>query len=161
MEKTLRFGPIAVPLSQAFFASKHAFGLVNLKPIRPGHVLVVSRRPARRFAELTPDEVADLFVQGQRVSRTIERLHRAEALTLCIQDGAAAGQTVPHVHLHVIPRRPGDFADNDDVYRELDATGRQPRVDNPECTPRTPADMAAEALVLRAELGGWDDSSVC
>ncbi|KAJ2715334.1 Dinucleoside triphosphate hydrolase [Coemansia spiralis] len=161
MAKTIRFGPIAIPLSQAFFASKHSFGLVNLKPVRPGHVLVVSRRPAVRFSELTPDEVADLFVQGQRVSRVIEKLHSAAALTLCVQDGAAAGQTVPHVHLHVIPRHPGDFDDNDDVYREIDSSGHQPRVDNPERTPRTPEDMAAEAIVLRAELGGWDDSNVC
>jgi diadenosine tetraphosphate (Ap4A) HIT family hydrolase len=36
------------------------------------------------------------------------------------QDGPAAGQTVPHVHVHVLPRRAGDFARNDDVYDELD-----------------------------------------
>ncbi|KAJ2785436.1 Dinucleoside triphosphate hydrolase [Coemansia javaensis] len=153
MANTLRFGPIAVPLSQAFFVSKHAFGLVNLKPTQPGHVLVVSRRPVARLGDLSPDEVADLFVQGQRVGRAVEKLHAADGLTLCVQDGAAAGQTVPHVHLHVIPRRPGDFADNDDVYRELES-----RVDNDRRQPRSAADMAAEAAVMRRELGDWDDA---
>lgn len=37
-----------------------------------------------------------------------------------VQDGPAAGQTVPHVHIHVLPRRPGDFEKNDDIYDELD-----------------------------------------
>jgi bis(5'-adenosyl)-triphosphatase len=37
-----------------------------------------------------------------------------------LQDGPAAGQTVPHVHIHVLPRRPGDFEKNDEVYDELD-----------------------------------------
>ena len=36
------------------------------------------------------------------------------------QDGPAAGQTVPHVHIHVLPRKPGDFEKNDEVYDELD-----------------------------------------
>ncbi|KAJ1733909.1 hypothetical protein LPJ61_001342 [Coemansia biformis] len=157
MTQALRFGPISIPLSQAFFVSKLSYGLVNLKPIRPGHVLVVSRRPVARFGELTPDEVADMFAHGQRVGRVIEKLHGADALTMCIQDGAAAGQTVPHVHLHIVPRRPGDFDDNDDVYRGLEAAGRQPRIDNPERTPRTPEDMAAEATIMRTELGGWHE----
>ena len=39
---------------------------------------------------------------------------------LAIQDGAAAGQTVPHVHVHVLPRRPGDFEPNDEVYDAMD-----------------------------------------
>jgi diadenosine tetraphosphate (Ap4A) HIT family hydrolase len=41
-------------------------------------------------------------------------------LTGMMQDGPAAGQTVPHVHIHVLPRKPGDFEKNDDVYDELD-----------------------------------------
>ena len=43
-----------------------------------------------------------------------------EGCTISIQDGAAAGQTVPHVHVHVIPRRVGDFENNDDIYSEIE-----------------------------------------
>ncbi len=39
---------------------------------------------------------------------------------ILMQDGAHAGQSVPHVHIHVLPRRPGDFKNNDDVYDAID-----------------------------------------
>ena len=41
------------------------------------------------------------------------------ALTLAVQDGTDAGQTVEHVHVHLLPRRPGDFQKNDDVYEKV------------------------------------------
>ncbi|KAJ1654432.1 Dinucleoside triphosphate hydrolase [Coemansia sp. RSA 25] len=153
-----RFGPLTIPLEQVFLISKLSYALVNLKPVRPGHVLVASRRPVARFNDLTQLEVLDLFTQAQRVSKVVERVTRAESLTLCIQDGEKAGQSVPHVHLHVIPRFEGDFATNDDVY---DALAHQPRVDNHERTPRSPDDMAAEALLLRRETGSqWNEDVV-
>ncbi|KAJ2006796.1 Dinucleoside triphosphate hydrolase [Coemansia thaxteri] len=149
-----RFGPLNIPLSQVFLVSKLSFALVNLKPVRPGHVLLAARRPVARFNDLTHPEVVDLFLQAQRISKIVERITSAESLTLCIQDGAKAGQSVPHVHLHLIPRFEGDFANNDDIY---DAMAHQPRVDNPNRSPRSPDDMAAEALRLRAEIGpSWD-----
>jgi bis(5'-adenosyl)-triphosphatase len=43
----------------------------------------------------------------------------AESLTFTMQDGVASGQTVSHVHIHVLPRKEGDFANNDDVYEEV------------------------------------------
>lgn len=61
------------------------------------------------------------------------------------QDGPYAGQTVPHVHMHILPRRAGDFSDNDDVWRQIDAEDEtQAR------RPRTHAEMAEEAAVLRS-----------
>ena len=39
--------------------------------------------------------------------------------TISIQDGPSAGQTVPHVHVHILPRSSGDFENNDDIYNEL------------------------------------------
>lgn len=57
---------------------------------------------------------------AQRVGSVVERHHAAQSLTLAIQDGPAAGQTVPHVHVHVLPRKAGDFEKNDDVYDAID-----------------------------------------
>ncbi|KAJ2160018.1 hypothetical protein GGF46_002580 [Coemansia sp. RSA 552] len=160
MAATLRFGPLAIPLAQVFLLSKHSYGLVNLKPIRPGHVLVTTRRPVARFNELTPDEVTDLFSYGQRISKAVEKLYNADGLTMCIQDGPAAGQTVRQVHLHIIPRTEGDFANNDDIYAVLEGTGSVPQrthIDNDQRTARSMDDMSAEAVILRNEIGGWED----
>jgi bis(5'-adenosyl)-triphosphatase len=83
---------------------------VNLKPLLPGHVLVSPRRLVPRFNDLTPDEVKDLFLTVQRVSRTVERVFSASALNIAIQDGVDAGQSVPHVHAHIIPRKKEDLS---------------------------------------------------
>jgi bis(5'-adenosyl)-triphosphatase len=82
-------------------------------------VLVAPKRVVKRFAGLTHDEVTDLFVSAQKVLSAIEREYNATSCTLAIQDGQDAGQTVEHVHLHIVPRRPGDFQRNDDVYDKV------------------------------------------
>jgi bis(5'-adenosyl)-triphosphatase len=53
----------------------------------------------------------------------LERAYSASALNVAIQDGRDAGQSVMHVHAHVIPRKARDFKDVDDVYKELEGEG--------------------------------------
>ena len=84
---------------------------MNLKPLLPGHVLVSPRRVVPRLADLTLPEITDLFATVQRVGRMVERVFGASALNIAVQDGPDAGQTVPHVHAHVIPRRADDLGE--------------------------------------------------
>ena len=79
-------------------------------------MLFIPRRVVPRFAELTAEEVADLWQLAQRVGPKLQTHFGASALTYAVQDGAQAGQTVPHVHIHLLPRRVGDFERNDEVY---------------------------------------------
>ena len=120
----LWFGPHAIGPDQVIVRDDLAAAIVNIRPLVPGHTLVITTRPCARFADLTPAEVAALWTLAQRVGRGLEALHCADALTFSMQDGAGAGQSVPHVHVHVLPRRPGQFAHNDDVYDALEANGR-------------------------------------
>ncbi|KIW03178.1 uncharacterized protein PV09_05405 [Verruconis gallopava] len=120
--KPIHFGKFVVTNS-VFHLTPLSFAIVNLKPILPGHVLVSPRRVVARFADLTPDEVCDLFLTAQRVSRTVGRVYGASALNIAIQDGADAGQTVPHVHAHIIPRRRADLDHRggaDKIYEMMD-----------------------------------------
>lgn len=124
--------------------------MVNLKPIVPGHSLVISRRVATRFTDLTSTEASDLWLSAQAVGRKLEKQYSATALTFAIQDGADAGQSVPHVHIHILPRRKGDFLSNDQVYDELNKQNLTRGVDAEEDRkPRTKDEMAAEAASLR------------
>jgi diadenosine tetraphosphate (Ap4A) HIT family hydrolase len=76
-------------------------------PSAPGHTLVIPRRCVARLADLTGSEWAAL---GAAVAKlTSDR--GPDGFTVGVNDGAAAGQTVPHVHVHVIPRRLGDTPD--------------------------------------------------
>lgn len=84
------------------------------------------------------------------IAPKLEKHYGGEALTISIQDGAAAGQTVPHVHVHVLPRRPGDFEPNDKVYEELEAVHLKKHFDlDAERRPRSAEEMAEEGRELR------------
>lgn len=148
----VKFGPIAIPASQVFHETPSTFALVNLKPVVLGHVLVCPRRVAPKFTELLDEEISDLWRTVAVVQRVIEREYNTTSSTLAIQDGPLAGQTVPHVHVHVLPRKEGDFARNDDIYDELEkwrgeAGSKALDDDRP---PRSAEEMAAEANTLRA-----------
>ncbi|CDS11410.1 hypothetical protein LRAMOSA03673 [Lichtheimia ramosa] len=146
--KVYQFGPHVIPEAQVFFKSKFCIGLVNLKPITPGHVLVVSRRNVPRVKDLNPEEIADIMISAQTIGNVVEKQFGCTSLTTVIQDGPQAGQTVPHVHMHVIPRRMGDWANNDDIYEELGGKSKV-RVDNEEREPRSAEEMKKEAEWLR------------
>ncbi|KAH8691584.1 HIT domain protein [Talaromyces proteolyticus] len=175
------FGPFLVT-SQVFYLTPLSFALVNLKPILPGHVLVSPRRSVPRVSDLTPDETADLFLTVRKVGRMIERVFSATSLNIAIQDGVDAGQSVAHVHTHIIPRRKSDLdhkGGTDAVYGLLDGeegdVGRIqkqllkaadaegdvgkakrrtdfPVVDNESRTPRSEEDMEREAQMLAKEM---------
>lgn len=144
--------------------------LVNLKPLLPGHVLVCPRRVAPRLSDLTIDEVSDLFLTVQSVSRMIERVYRASGLNIAMQDGADAGQSVPHVHTHIVPRQKADLdarGGSDAIYGMLEGedgnVGRHqhemweqrptfPAVDDGARVARSEADMMEEAKMLATEM---------
>jgi diadenosine tetraphosphate (Ap4A) HIT family hydrolase len=105
------FGPYTVPAAQVFYSSSKSFAFVNAKPACAGHVIVASRRRVASCSDLGADELGDLWMSAQAVSDIVRRAHKADATTFVLQDGAAAGQSVAHVHIHVVPRIAGDLAD--------------------------------------------------
>ena len=141
-----------------------------MKPLLPGHVLVSPRRVTPRFSDLTHTEVTDLFLTVQRVGHMIERVYNGTSLNVAMQDGADAGQSVPHVHTHIIPRRKADLDDkggSDAIYDMLEGeegnVGKQlrersedrprfPKVDNEARKLRGEEEMAEEAQRLAQEI---------
>lgn len=82
---------------------------LDIRPIARGHTLVVPKRHATELEDLDPDTGAELFRAGHRLALAIRRGGlAADGANLILNDGTAAFQTVPHVHLHVVPRRHGD-----------------------------------------------------
>ncbi|KAF8531266.1 HIT-like domain-containing protein [Gautieria morchelliformis] len=108
---------------QAFYRTSLSAAIVNLKPIVPGHVLVIPTRPAVRLADLTQEELSALFSAVQKVGKAVETAYKADALTIALQDGKAAGQSISHVHVHVLPRHfKGDRFEgvNDEIYPAIE-----------------------------------------
>ncbi|CAZ82645.1 unnamed protein product [Tuber melanosporum] len=120
LKRPVHFGSFLVT-SQVFYSTAHSFALVNLKPLLPGHVLVCSNRVVPRLKDLSTDEVTDLFLTVQKVSKVIEKIYKADSLNIAMQDGVAAGQSVPHVHTHIIPRHFQDLPQEDQIYAMLES----------------------------------------
>ena len=102
----VQFGKFALKPSQVFWssASGETQAFVNLKPLVPGHVLVTPRRVVARTSELTAAEIRELWRSVREVQRIVATHHGATACNLGLQDGRDSGQSVPHVHVHVLPR---------------------------------------------------------
>lgn len=84
-----------------------AVAFADVNPVSPGHTLVVTRRHVATYFEATPDEKIAIW---NLVDRVRER-HRPDGFNVGFNAGVAAGQTVMHAHVHVIPRYVGDVAD--------------------------------------------------
>jgi diadenosine tetraphosphate (Ap4A) HIT family hydrolase len=80
-------------------------------PLTPGHALIVPRRHEPDFLALASDEQGAVWALVVPVRRRIEEYHRPDGYNLGVNVGAAAGQTIGHVHLHVIPRYRGDVTE--------------------------------------------------
>ena len=82
---------------------------LDIRPLTQGHLLVVPRAHAASLADLDGELGAAVFRVGQRLALALRRSGvPCEGVNLFLADGAAAGQEVGHVHLHVLPRTPGD-----------------------------------------------------
>jgi len=85
--------------------------MADAYPVSPGHVLIVPRRHEPDFFRLTDEERAALWEMVSAARQAIERSHAPSGYNIGINVGSAAGQTVLHAHLHVIPRYEGDSTD--------------------------------------------------
>jgi histidine triad (HIT) family protein len=82
---------------------------MDIRPVVPGHVLVVPRAHAPYLADLDPEDGSRLFRIGQQAAAALRESDlRCDGVNFFLADGAAAGQEIFHVHLHVFPRYEGD-----------------------------------------------------
>lgn len=81
--------------------------IMDIHPMRAGHVLIIPRRHLQYLHELPKGMRDRLFGLGLEIGNAWRRLG-ADGLNYVVNDGRAANQSVPHLHLHVIPRRQGD-----------------------------------------------------
>ena len=80
-------------------------------PVSPGHTLLIPKRHAGSFFDLAEQERDDLLALLDRAKRVLDAELQPQGYNIGINDGAAAGQTVPHLHVHLIPRFKGDLPD--------------------------------------------------
>lgn len=141
----------AAAVAAAFAGNERFLALYNIAPVLPGHALVVPRRHVQSLLDLADDELAQFAIFARRVTRLLSRAFSADGFDWTVQDGAAAGQTVPHLHLHVIPRHSGDLPEPGDWYPALMAS-ETAQIDSRTRPRLTPAEHSQVTAYLRALL---------
>lgn len=136
------------------------FAICDIAPILPGHALVIPKRHVESIMDLTDEELARFAVFGRQVTAVVTAAFHATGCDWAVQDRPDAGQTVPHLHLHIIPRRSGDLPDPGEWYTELEKRKLGPKGEatRPRLTPeqvrRTVADLQQAAARLQRQRNG-------
>ena len=89
---------------------EHAVAFLDITPLADGHTVIVPRRHVATIEAMQPGEAHGLFGTVQRLAGPVRAAVGADGSTIGINNGAATGQTIPHVHVHIVPRRSDDGA---------------------------------------------------
>jgi len=98
-------------VARIFLSGDQVFGLWDAYPVSPGHALLIPRRHIPTWFEATSQEHVALISAIDQAKAAIEKDHQPDGYNIGINCGAAAGQTVFHLHIHLIPRYQGDIGD--------------------------------------------------
>ncbi|MGR3952480.1 MAG: HIT family protein [Chlamydia sp.] len=93
---------------QKFYEDDLIMALYTHKPILPGHCLIIPKRHVERFELLTDEELMQTGSVIKKVNLVASNLFNTSSYLILQKNGMEAGQTVPHVHFHYIPRQKGD-----------------------------------------------------
>jgi diadenosine tetraphosphate (Ap4A) HIT family hydrolase len=100
-----------LPEERIIERNAHAFVVDDAFPVSPGHSLVILRRHAASFFDLTAEELAAMHDLLCRLEHRLGSTLRPHGYNIGVNVGEAAGQTVMHLHVHLIPRFAGDVVD--------------------------------------------------
>ena len=90
--------------SLKIYEDEHTFAFLDVMPQAEGHTLVVSKEPAQNIFELSPDGAAALIKSVRKIATAVKTALNVPGIMLVQLNGEAAGQSVFHIHFHIIPR---------------------------------------------------------
>ena len=90
--------------ARVVYEDETTFAFLDANPLAPGHTLVIPKDEYERLNDVPDDVAADLYATIHQLVPAVEAAVDAEATTVAFNNGEAAGQEVPHVHCHIVPR---------------------------------------------------------
>ena len=93
---------------QRVFENDRVLAFLDITPLSEGHTLVVPKLQVERFEDLPAEDAAAIASVLGPIAQQVTAAVSAPAYNILLNNGKLAGQEVPHVHFHIIPRRPGD-----------------------------------------------------
>ncbi|MEK7212643.1 MAG: HIT family protein [Patescibacteria group bacterium] len=94
--------------AQVVYEDERTLAFLDIMPKAPGHTMVMSKTHAPRLVDLPETEVGPLFATVRKIAELLVRVLHADGLTMGINQGEISGQTIPHLHIHLLPRFKGD-----------------------------------------------------
>ena len=86
------------------YHDSNIMAILDKYPIDKGHSLVITKKPYEKLTDMSIKEVAELFSKIPKIANAIIKATNADAFSIAQNNGKAAKQTIPHVHVHIIPR---------------------------------------------------------
>jgi diadenosine tetraphosphate (Ap4A) HIT family hydrolase len=99
------------PQSEWIASNDLAFAILDGYPVNPGHTLIIPKRQVSTWWEASREEQIAILDLLEVVKRQLDESHRPDGYNIGVNAGEAAGQTVFHLHIHLIPRYRGDMED--------------------------------------------------
>jgi histidine triad (HIT) family protein len=91
----------------AVYEDEHTLAFMDIMPAVEGHTLVIPKEPGETIFDISPHSAARLMETTQKVAAAVKKGLGVPGVMLAQLNGSAAGQTIPHVHFHVLPRTVG------------------------------------------------------
>jgi len=86
------------------YHDSNIIAILDKYPIDKGHSLVITKKPYEKLTDMSNQEVAELFSKIPKIANAIIKATNADAFSIAQNNGKAAKQIIPHVHVHIIPR---------------------------------------------------------
>jgi len=144
---------------EAFLSSENFVAIYNIAPVLPGHSLIIPKKHIESLFELTEEEAGEFMQLGRKVAKLLSHVFHTDAFDWAVQEKEAAGQSVPHLHMHVVPRKIGDLPNPGDWYQEIEKA--EAHIDSANRKKLKPEEMAqiVERLKVKAEEYGFIKTS--
>jgi len=108
MQKSCQFCSDASVGTRTIYKDELVWVFPTNMPIVPGHLLICPTRCVATIEELTSEEATALFVTIKKAKIVLKSVFDAQGFNMAFNEGTMAGQSVPHLHIHILPRKEGD-----------------------------------------------------
>jgi len=103
----------------SYLESKNFYVIYNIAPVFPGHSLLIPKRHIISIFDLTNEELVELILLGRKAIEILKIALKTDAFNISLQEKEEAGQTIAHLHVHIIPRIKGDLEDPGKWYVKI------------------------------------------
>lgn len=102
-----KIGDHSIP-AEVLYEDRNTLAFLDINPHSPGHTMIIPKTHASNIIELTENEIPPLFLAVKKMAEVLIKALDAQGLTIGINQGRVSGQTIDHLHIHILPRFTGD-----------------------------------------------------